>query len=686
MVQYRVTSQYMIDNGITDLTVFDTYDIMHMELPKINKISGKNAAYLAKPITFDIETSTIDIGDDHIGYMYVWQAAIFSRERVVMGRYWDDWFNLVRYLNGYYGANIVCYVHNLGYEAQFMRNFIDVKSCFAVDDRKPVKILTDDGTEYRCSYRLSNMSLDKFCEKSNVKYQKQTKDRSGQEYDYRGIYLPTDKLTTSQIEYCYCDAAGLYEAVEKRLDTHNIVTIPLTSTGYVREAARNALKEHKKQNHAYFIRTKIDAEVYELCKNARRGGNCHANPYHSGKIIPNVRSRDKKSSYPYEMLTKKYPMSLRMEDPKNFDWHYYEGRAIVMQIVFEGLNLKNHWSIPYLSVSKGYLKRNVAADNGRVLSADLYGCYITEVDYRIIQKLYDVNNEYIVRMCVGEKEYLPKDFRECVMKYFAQKEALTGVDEYLRNRKKNEINALFGMLLTDICHDSWIWQDRGDAYVKEAAGEIQDIIDRYYRNSRNFAAYQQGLYVTAYGRMDLQEGLDLCSEDLIYTDTDSAKYTGDHEDGFERINARIRADADNYDVKPYLPTGEYLGVWEREADYQQFATCGAKKYGGIIDGKLEITIAGCNKDKGKEYIAEHWGLDAFKLDNVSKHKVVIDPDHSGRLTAYYNDYDAPRTIKVRGQDIVVGSNIGMVPATYTLGISGDYDDLLTSIEHGYDFL
>lgn len=524
------------------------------------------------------------------------------------------------------------------------------------------------------------MSLDKLCEKTGVKYVKQTG-----KYDYQKVRLPSDDPTESELVYDYCDVAGLIEAINKRLEEYDINTIPLTSTGYVRNNVRKALKTNYKQNRDYFTRGRIDPDVYELCKRARRGGNTHANAYYSRQIVPSVRSRDKKSSYPYEMCTKKYPMGLRMEHVSNFEWHLERGRFMVFTLALFNIRcIKPIEPVPYLAVSKCQIKKRVVSDNGRLVSAEIAVISITEVDYHIIESQYIWDRMEVIDLAVGEGEQLPKDFRKEIMMYFAEKEALTGRDEYLRDRKKNEINSLFGMMLTDMLHDRIIYHNHGnEIYSREKTDDIDGEFERYFKSYKNFCLYQQGIYVTAYARQSLQEGLDITGIDTIYTDTDSDKYIGDHEEAFERVNNRIREEAEQFDVKPYLPSGEYLGVWEDEGTYDYFATAGAKKYGYEQDGEIHTTIAGCNKKSGASYIAEHHGLKAFTSDYD---RVVIDSEHSGRLTAYYNDWDSRKTIKVRGCEIMVGSNVAMIPTTYTLSIGAEYEDYLTSIKKGYDFL
>ena len=61
--------------------------------------------------------------------------------------------------------------------------------------------------------------------------------------DYKKLFTPNTLLTMSELGYCYNDVMGLYEAIIYLLKEDTLVTIPLTSTGYVRRECRNKYRE-----------------------------------------------------------------------------------------------------------------------------------------------------------------------------------------------------------------------------------------------------------------------------------------------------------------------------------------------------------------------------------------------------------------------------------------------------------
>ena len=120
----------------------------------------------------------------------------------------------------------------------------------------------------------------------------------------------------------------------------------------------------------------------------------------------------------------------------------------------------------------------------------------------------------------------------------------------------------------------------------------------------------------------------------------------------------------------------HCGIWERDEEYSRFITWGAKKYayeykrpedhGGH---KYGVTVAGLNKEKGAA-VLEKEGLEAFDLDRV------FNEQESGRLTAHYNDLIRWEQLTYKGHKIELTSNIALLPTTYTLGITANYEQLI----------
>ena len=643
----------------------------------IKQIRTRNGRLLDCAATFDIECWTDDKLDTPQAYMYHWQFCIMRRDYeylVVMGDTWEQFQTLEKKLWEYSGgAKPVIYVHNLGYEFQFMKHFLHIENMFARKVNVPIYFTTDHA-EYRCSWMLSNMSLSKFCQNSKgCTFWKKTDT-----YDYRAKRVPGESVSDSDFEYDFCDVVGLCQCIIARLQDDNISTIPLTSTGYVRRQFR------KTRDAAVIKECAINADVYKMCRKAFRGGDVHYNHCYGIDVIENVHSYDKKSSYPYQIICKKYPMT-RFTPVKpcieSINRALEKNYAFLVTIRCFNIQVKNLDTIAYMD--KGHCRNVIkpVIDNGRILYAQELTYTMTDIDYQIVSESYNIESIEIQEIQIAKYGYLPLELRKKVAEMFIQKcyleydrdNAKNDIESeeisYLYSKKKNEFNSTYGMMVQDPCADEIILNELYEM-EKIPHGDVAEILQKYYENSKSFLTYQWGVWVTAHARADLRETITEIGRDTVYVDSDCNKHIGDHAALFERINDRIKQElhALPFPAVPEINGHKfYIGTWEKEHDYEKFKSLGAKKYCGIVDGKLQITVAGLNKKKGAAELERSGGIYAFRIGKVFR--------DSGRTTAYYNE-GMPHTITVDGVSFTTASNIGIVDTTYTLGVTDDYGAIL----------
>ena len=207
-------------------------------------------------------------------------------------------------------------------------------------------------------------------------------------------------------------------------------------------------------------------------------------------------------------------------------------------------------------------------------------------------------------------------------------------------------------------------------------------------NRKAFLAYQWGVWVTAWARYRLEEGIQLAHGDpddpnapqFIYCDTDSVKYLG--EINWKKFNnARVK-DSRKSGAFATDPSGvtHYMGVYEQEHDMCEFRTMGAKKYvyRETPASKLICTIAGVAKKKGGEELEAHGGITAFHEGFTF--------DEAGGLEAVYTDMPVGeyREYQAEGRTLRITSNVSLRHSTYTLGLAADYKRLLTEIRYEYE--
>lgn len=632
----------------------------------------KKIEYLNVSSAFDIETTTIKC-EKPFGFMYQWQFCL--KDTVVFGRTWQEFLLLIKFLREKLNLSenriLVIYVHNLAYEFQFMKDFLQINSMFAKDKRKPMK-LSIYGIEFRCSYFLSNMSLGKLCENSELCTYYKLSDT----YDYKKLRTYKTELTELEKGYCYNDVRGLCQCIDTYLQDDNIATIPLTSTGFVRREYRKAMNTPK--NRELFLYTSLDAHLYDLCKRAFRGGNTHANRKYANKILSNVYSCDLQSSYPsWINLLDEYPMrKFTKVTIKKLEEYYKYNKDYCMILVVEYYNITCNFNVamPYIDIAHCEERSNIINDNGRVLSADFVKIPMTNIDFDIINETYTFEDCAILECYISKKGKLPKELRSKMMDFYKAKTQLKGIDDkvYEYMKSKNKLNATFGMCVTAIDH-STITYDADTMLWDSIVPDLQKALDTFYNGRNNFLAYQWGVFITANARRKLQNMLNVVGMDAIYCDTDSIKFINEkHLKEFEEVNKQVKLLDENNDIPAYCDRDNeryYLGIWEYEGMYQRFKTLGAKKY--CFEkinkkGKLEfeVTVSGMNKKKGAKAVGN--------IENFIIGKTYKDV---GRTVSYYND-EKPHKITIGDDTFLTASNIGIVDTTYTVGVTNEYWNLI----------
>ena len=556
---------------------------------------------------------------------------------------------------------------------------------FAVASRKVVKADMWGCFEFRCSYKLTNMSLKQFTSKMKVQHQK----LSGEEFDYSVKRYPWTELTDEELEYCINDVLGLVEAINALMerDEDTLQTIPLTSTGYVRRNAKRAMKDGS-VHHNFVYSILPDIETYNALKEAFRGGNTHANRYYAGDIVENVHSADRSSSYPAVMANCEYPMSAFTPIlPKDLNPGYIarcmtiRHKALLLRVGIKNLKLRDpFWGCPYLSKDKCRKCREVidTFDNGRILSANYIETTITDVDLKIIMEEYKGEIIFLQGWYASYKK-LPQALINEVIKYYKEKTELKGVagQEIYYDKAKALLNSLYGMMAQDPVKHNLIFKQVGD-WEEDDSKTDEEILGK--SNEKAFLAYQWGVWVTAHSRMALERGIRLVHEtegaDFVYCDTDSVKFTGGVD--FEAYNAERIAECKESGAYATDPSGitHYMGVFETEDNpetgvaYKYFKTLGAKKYAYVEkEGEgVHCTIAGVNKKKGGKELDKHGGLSAFAEDFVFR--------EAGGTQAVYNDTPPMDSVVIENHVLPITANIAILPSEYTLGITGEYERII----------
>ena len=441
-------------------------------------------------------------------------------------------------------------------------------------------------------------------------------------------------------------------------------------------------------------------------------------------LVEDIGQKDEVSAYPAALLLFDYPTKfydLKPFKQKEFDYYYSKSDryAMIIEVSWRNIEIRKPEAtpVPYISVSKcselafnssEREKKALEVDNGRVISAAVLTTICTEIDYRIISKQYQWEEEKITKVKVSKKKPIPVELKEKILDYYMKKTSLKQdeaspdfdpeIDYYYR-KVKGEINGIYGMHVTNPIKHDYLINNTNEVLVLDDGTEVpphclyqdtsvsdEEILSDYYTNYSSFLSYQVGVWVTSYARMMLEQGIDACynfqtgRSDLIYVDTDSCKYINKslHEAAFQRINeARMKLADERGAYIDYEGKRYYLGIFDSEPDALAFKTFGAKKYmyaykhGDEVDFK--ITISGVPKAAGKACIKEAIKKGRLKSFLDVKKGFIF---HGIKTTSCYNELDCLQCYEVEGKKVYYSSNIAMYPNSYTLGLTYDFELLL----------
>ena len=640
--------------------------------------------YIDLVTAFDIETTNVP--DLKESFMYIWQMQ-FDNLFTVIGRKWSDFSDMIRRISDILNdreCGLVCYVHNLSFEWQYIKSWIPVDKVLALDDRKILTFLSGP-VEFRCSYLHANMGLDKYLKYMGVPDQKLT-------LDYNKIRYPDTPLSDAELQYAVNDVRGLVQAIktEMKRDKDDLYTVPLTSTGYIRRIARDRLAGYIRYIKPMFP----DLDTFHMLRAEFRGGNTHAHRMNAGKIITNdiypIYSVDISSSYPSQLLRNKYPGEFVLRDVSHFEIAMKYKKAFLASVRLYDVCLKNPlWGCPYLAEAKcdnvvyyDNIPEWRQTDNGRILQAKYLEAVFNEIDFAILESEYTFKYE-ITRLYTARKSYLPDKFRDLIMEEYTAKTALKDGDEYLYSKIKNRFNSLYGMMVQNPCKPELVFDQKTLDVVEDYSKPLQNLIDEYH--DKGWLPYQWGVWCTSYARLQLENGLNcIPPEAFIYADTDSIKFQGNYLKNFEILNRQyIREEYSAVDKKGRR---HYMGIFEKDGEYNRFVTMGAKKYAYEDDTGLHITVAGVRKESDKDR-----GLvgGAEELGCIEKFRTRFVFKKAAGTQSLYNDYIdkdtgevlPPQIVNINGHEVELCSNIYIEDSTYTLSEGLDYQKLLNYLSN-----
>jgi hypothetical protein len=250
----------------------------------VDKKNKKDEVFDNTIYTFDIETTSYIILDGNqyeteiylsfteeekercifMSTMYIWMFSI--NELVYYGRTWEEFIQFLNLLEvSTSGIKKYVFVHNLSFEFNFLRNIIKYKNVFSRKARKVIKCeLLDYNIEFRCTYYMTNVKLERLPELYKLPVQK----LSGT-LDYMKIRHSESYLTRDELQYCENDCLVIYYYIKLQLEQFkNVNRLPLTSTGFVRKELKSRIYRNYKYKNKVKRAINTNGHIFNLLESA----------------------------------------------------------------------------------------------------------------------------------------------------------------------------------------------------------------------------------------------------------------------------------------------------------------------------------------------------------------------------------------------------------------------------------
>ena len=629
---------------------------------------GHGVSYSDAIIMCDSETSKKYSDREYHNHVCAWTISIraFNQNIVTLyGRRPTSFVTcLSRIRKNIAGDFLVCFFHNLPYDWVFFELFLieefgTPKKQLNIKSHYPLFITFSNGIQLRDSLILAQRSLEKWAGDMDVEHKKATGL-----WNYDKIRDQQEDFNKDELEYIEHDTLAGVECLQKMMDAlgKKIYTLPYTATGIIREEVRKIGKANGARS--LFERIAPTYEQYLKLVDLFHGGFTHGNRHLIDELITGkISCYDFASSYPFVMLTMKYPMEkfTAAPDCKLSDILDSTTHAFMFKLILYRPHLKDDFiPMPVLQVSKCKKLINAVQDNGRVVCADYAEIYINEIDAAIIADQYDFDGNLCIEVEKAYKDYLPRWLTDYIYGLFEKKSTLKYGDPVLYALAKARLNSVYGLSCQHSIKET-IEEDYFTGEFNTLEGEDPKAeYEKYLNNRNNILPYFWGCWVTSYAMSNLFK-LGKCirrepSEKIshwIYSDTDSIYSDAWNVEEVKKYNETVKQLllSNNYGPVVIGDREFWLGIAEHkpgEDDYTQFKVQGAKRYCGrnVKDGELHITVAGvpkkgalCLKDdinnftKGMLFNGEITGKKEHKYFYVDH----IYTDKKGNLTGHSID-------------------------------------------------
>ena len=668
-------------------------------------------------------------------FCYAWQYAI-ETDGAEIPRTKDGIINLLRetvaavqFYNKLHDTDAVFLigVANLAHEWAFIKKAIydnfEITKIFGKSKRDILYVQIDGCVEFREIIGLLGHSLDDisrhWCDENNRKL-------TG-EFDYNKIRTsetPLDPVT--ELPYMIHDVTSIVEsmrnAIKHYTQADGVCVLPYTSSGFVRQRLKNAIRENdditaEREHYNYIHGTHLDNNIKYIKRRNRvcvtdafqwfvcreygyAGGLCGSNIDHAGKVLKNVVCADLTSDYPAQLSHKKYPSGRlrRMGGDLNKRRRQLEkdGRPYFCILHIGRLKAKTQ----HATLSEHKLINGVDGDtnvfndigspeklivyNGKIHYGENLLVCVNDVDIKAYTELYEIRAGVLALWAFDKYAPAPSWLLSCLWDDYETKSVLkmrglSGTQIY--NDAKVRCNTYYGVLATRI-QETLDELDGLLNLMSNGEKTFKDIRNNFWLNP--YIAF----YCTSYARAILMHFIARYPDSIVQYDTDSLYFIDDGRglrDALMKYNGEIlKKNKMLFRDREHAAIFETLGTWDFENTYKRFLGMGAKKYIKEDADGIHTTIAGLPKNAIPQEIQDRGIKSPFDYYNPLvkymrelSNDIIIKHAFAHKFASVYGDDIEEKTVEIvdhtgRTCMQVESSYHAIIPIDFTLSMAYTY--------------
>ena len=498
-------------------------------------------------------------------YLYMIKSLDGAIENV--GLSIEEFFNFLNTLE----KNAIVYFHNLSFDGEFILWHLIENGYVNADDQETmpeksftnittdmglhynIKVMLESGIkiEFKCSYRLMPISLEKIGKLVGVNKLKENHD-----YNELKNFKTIDDVPQEELSYIKNDVEILRLLIAK-LDEFNIKDMTMSSSSYSNWKKTQYLlsKSFTKPDDSY---------INEVIDKSYKGGITMLNPTYACQVLNDVISYDVNSLYPSQMLNNSMPVG----DPRVFD------------TISEAKKESRHKKFIYvvyvyrMEVLDGY-HPFIGLSSGFTFSSYSYDYVIEDTTLYLWEDEFNLFDDYYH----GEYE---------ILRVLAFKEINNAFGQYLNHWKdikentKDQVEKQIAKLMMNSLYGKFGQKDERTS--KKLIG-LKDNGSLLYDLVHNEAPYKYrpiASYITSMSRCVLIRAMQMNANSFVYCDTDSLYLTK-----VKKANQITISD-------------NTIGAWKFESHYTAFKCLKPKCYIKTKDdGTTVRSIAGLPKEAQK---------------------------------------------------------------------------------------